>query len=184
MAALIFAFISAGTVPHYLNIIPFAIVCTFSATVSFVHGAPLNNFTDYTLTCTDTQMDADCPLTSGKSVVTCPTDADCDIQCEKQYACRGATINCPTNGNCDITCDAVFPCSNSVINCPKNGDCSLYCSGVHGCSGATINCPDNGRCDIDCHAHHSVLCTRPCKSVHTNSDLLVVCHHDVHNYYN
>ena len=183
MAALIFALISAGTVPHYLKIIPFAIVCTFSATVLFVHGALIDNFTDYTLTCTTTQMDADCPSESGNSVINCPTDANCDIRCEETYACKDSIINCPTNGNCDITCNANFPCRNSVINCPKNGDCSLYCSDVHGCSRATINCPDNGKCDIDCHGHYSVLCTCPCKSVPTTSDLLVVCHHDVHNYY-
>lgn len=78
------------------------------------------------------------------------TDFTCTVLCDEDDECEDSVIACPDNWDCDIQCaGADDTCKQSTINCPTNGACRVACHGSDACEDATLNCGD-GVCEVDC----------------------------------
>eukprot|EP01084_Bolivina_argentea_P046246 85166_1 len=61
------------------------------------------------------------------------------VNCDSAEECFGTIITCPTNAQCDITCSQTSSCQNAIINCPLDSNCNVICSATDACNSAIIN---------------------------------------------
>lgn len=60
------------------------------------------------------------------------------INCNSQYECYGTIITCPTNAQCDIICSGRESCRDAQIICPLRATCDISCTGSDACEDATV----------------------------------------------
>eukprot|EP01083_Nonionella_stella_P102214 290600_1 len=73
------------------------------------------------------------------SVIYCPSNANCIIQCSNQYSCKDITINASPNTTLNITCNGPREsCRNSIINGNINTEMNIKCSNSYACYNSTI----------------------------------------------
>lgn len=116
---------------------------------------PLGGFCPPTCTngCAENVCQVLCNSPNQCQTIDCPPGFACEVLCEGQEACDGATINC-TDLACSVSCsDGNDACGGMHIYCGEEASCSLACIGGAGpCMGTQLHCgsgPCTATCDTD-----------------------------------
>ena len=86
------------------------------------------------------------------------------VNCDGSSECYGKIITCPSNAQCQVLCTGSSSCQHAIIYCPDTNICNVVCTGSSACylavvhwsydpsipSGSTtLACPDGGnQCNL------------------------------------
>eukprot|EP01083_Nonionella_stella_P243200 847671_1 len=95
------------------------------------------------------------------SNLTCESDQNCSIMCDKYRSCLGSNIFCPNNAKCSVACTSDEAtdgrtCIDMMIDCRYSTECAITCNALQStkdqrsCNGMVVLCPTNGSCHVSC----------------------------------
>eukprot|EP01083_Nonionella_stella_P114519 338691_1 len=123
------------------------------------------------------------------SNLTCESDQNCSIMCDKHWSCDRSNIFCPNNAQCSIACTsdkatAGGTCVNMMIDCRHSTECDITCNALqstkaqsrYACNGMVVLCPTNGSCHVSCTSTTTEYAAYACSSAFiiwsTNKDAI------------
>ena len=69
--------------------------------------------------------------------------------------CSNTIIDCPSNQDCLIDCSGANACLNSIINCPRSLDCTIWCFGDSSCKDVIVNATFTQTVSVTTMGYHS-----------------------------
>ena len=64
------------------------------------------------------------------------------MSCDSKNECYGTIITCPDNAECNVDCTAETSCQYAIIHCPSTAACNVKCTTTDSCSYAHVLWPE------------------------------------------